>query len=164
MNKNCENAHAKNDVGWLFASDIMQHEVVSVRTFDTLEEVERALADAKVSGVPVLGAGDRVVGVLSKSDLVDRYAMGEDPVGMDLNSVDEDGNEVTLECGSPRDGQPTAGDLMTLEVESIAPDANLRQVAARMVDSQIHRLLVVDKRGELVGIVSTIDILRALAG
>lgn len=157
-----ENRPDREDIGWLCAADIMQREVVSVRASDTVEEVERILADAGVSGVPVLAADGKVLGVLSTSDLVERYANREDPAGMPLTSVDDDGNDITLEPGTRDALRLTAADMMTPEAETIAPDTNLREVARRMVDGGIHRLLVVED-GRLAGILSTIDILRALA-
>ena len=152
----------RNGIRWLSAADVMQHEVVSVQASDPIDEVERVIADAGVSGVPVLSDDGKVVGVLSTSDLVSRYANGDDPDGMPIGSVDEDGDDITLETRAPRGGEATASDIMTPGAETIAPDANLREVARRMVDSGVHRLLVV-KNGRLEGIISTIDILRALA-
>ena len=120
------------------------------------------IADAGVSGVPVLDAEDRVVGVVSVSDLVRRRADHDDETIMPLDSVDDDGNDIAIEGGRPAGSALCACDVMTPGAETVAPDANLREVARRMVDSGIHRVLVV-KDDRLEGIISTFDILRALA-
>lgn len=151
------------DIGWLSASDVMQRDIVSVRDSDTIDEVERIIADASIGGVPVIAADGKVLGVISTSDLVSRRADGEDPAGMPLESVDDDGNDVVIETGTPDGAELRAGDVMTPGAVTVKPDTNLRTVARRMIDSSVHRLLVVrDER--LEGIVSTFDILRALAG
>jgi CBS-domain-containing membrane protein len=52
-----------------------------------------------------------------------------------------------------------AHDLMTVAVVSIAPDATAAQAARRMHTANVKRLPVVDRRGELVGIISRSDLL-----
>jgi hypothetical protein len=54
-------------------------------------------------------------------------------------------------------------DIMTARVYTVAADATVAQVASTMVEGHVHRLLVADG-DRLVGIVSTIDLLRAIAG
>ncbi|MFO1076390.1 MAG: CBS domain-containing protein [Planctomycetota bacterium] len=154
--------HTKHlDFDAMCAKDVMQRELVTVRVSDTLEEVERILADSKISGVPVVDENDRVLGVLSASDLVDRYADGEETKEeRGYAAEDDDGDEEYLERED--DDGLCAGDVMTPEIESIDPDTSLRQVAKLMVSRRIHRLLVVQK-GKLVGIVSTLDVMRAVA-
>lgn len=143
------------------AGDIMQRELITVRVSDTLDEVERVLADAKVSGVPVLDENDRIVGVLSTSDLVDRYADAEDETdSRTYVGEDEEGEDEYIEGGD--DEGLCAGDVMTPEIESIDPDASLREVAKLMVKGRIHRLLVT-QRDRLLGIVTTLDVMRAIA-
>ncbi len=149
------------DFETLRAADVMQRDVVTVRVSDSLEEVERVLADAKVGGVPVLDENERILGVLSTTDLVDRYAGDEDDqdartyVGEDDEGEDEyvEGGEANGLC---------AGDVMTPEIESVSPEASLREVATVMATRRIHRVLVV-QRERLVGIVTTLDVMRAIA-
>jgi len=48
-------------------------------------------------------------------------------------------------------------------VFSVTPDTPSRQVVEEMLRLLVHRLFVVDRAGVLVGVISTIDILRGLA-
>ena len=52
---------------------------------------------------------------------------------------------------------------MTTDVACVAPDTELVDVARTMVSRDVHRLMVVE-RGRLVGIVTTMDVLRPIAG
>ena len=54
------------------------------------------------------------------------------------------------------------GDVMTLNPRTLPPDAHAHQAAALMVELRISCVPIVD-RGELVGIVTHIDLLRWLA-
>lgn len=149
----------------LRASDVMQRDLICVQASDPLEEVERVLADARISGVPVLDEDGQMLGVLSAKDLVRRHAedteVPED-LGFQDTVLEAEDTEPVAYRRSQR-GELVAGDVMTTEVATISPDENLIATARTMVEREVHRLLVVE-RGRLVGIVSTMDVLRPLAG
>lgn len=62
----------------------------------------------------------------------------------------------------PLEAPDTAADLMTAEVHAVDKKATLPEVAAAMVDHAIHRVLV-RANGKFVGMVTSTDVLRALA-
>lgn len=152
------------DFATLCASDIMQTNLITVRASDPLEEVERTLSDAHISGVPVLDDNDSIIGVLSMTDLVNNYAEDDDlPVGADYRDLEEDADptEVVAYRRMPGDAL-CAGDLMTTEISTVMPTAGLREVARTMVNHHVHRVLVVEC-GRVVGLITTLDVLRAFA-
>ncbi|MGB5525303.1 MAG: CBS domain-containing protein, partial [Gemmatimonadota bacterium] len=57
----------------------------------------------------------------------------------------------------------TVGSVMTAAVVSLPPEAPVQEAARIMVPAGVHRILVVDAAGELVGLVSSSDIVRAVA-
>ena len=57
----------------------------------------------------------------------------------------------------------TVGEIMTRKVVGLAADADLVQAARLMTDSGVHRVLVLSQNRELEGIVSSMDIVRAVA-
>lgn len=149
----------------LRARDVMQRDVISVRAGDPLDEVERALADARVSGLPVLDEDGQMLGVLSAKDLV-RHRAEDAEVPEDLGFEDTvlDADETEpVAYRRTLGGKACAGDVMSTDVATVGPDADLVEVARTMVDREVHRLMVVE-RGRLVGIVSTMDVLRPIAG
>lgn len=72
--------------------------------------------------------------------------------------------DIALELGA-RDASPSevkVGDVMSADVFSVGPDAEVSEVSRRMQEAQVRRILVVEE-GRLIGIVSTADLARASA-
>lgn len=160
--------HPAPCAGWeaLTARDLMRKDLVTVSYADPLSEVERVLTDNRVSGVPVVDEAGAVVGVLSLRDLIQRYA--EDPDARprrgagfyELSSeelLDEDFESFEV----PEESEETAADVMTSEIYAVPADAHLADLAKAMVKHGVHRLLVTDE-GRYVGLVGTMEVLRAL--
>jgi CBS-domain-containing membrane protein len=53
-------------------------------------------------------------------------------------------------------------EIMSPVVYSVTPESDALETVQRMLDHNVHRLFVVDDTGTLVGVVSTIDVLRRL--
>ncbi|MCA8966392.1 MAG: CBS domain-containing protein [Planctomycetes bacterium] len=152
------------DFAALTAADIMQRDLITVLVSDPAHQIERVLADAKISGVPVLDHDDRLVGVVSMADLVRRYAEEQDlPADSDYPAFGDDVDETEIVAFDRETTlEACAGDLMTSEVTTVGPDTGLRELARIMVDQRIHRVLVTE-RSRVLGLVSTLDVLRAIA-
>ena len=58
----------------------------------------------------------------------------------------------------------TIEEVMSPVVHCIGPDRPIVLAAARMINRRIHRLIVIDSAGRVLGILSAIDVLRALPG
>ena len=58
----------------------------------------------------------------------------------------------------------TVAEVMSPLVYCICPDQSIALAAARMIARQIHRLVVVDVTGKVLGTVSASDLIRALPG
>lgn len=151
----------------LTAGDVMRREVVTIDRGTPLAEVERILGVQRISGAPVTDGRGTIVGVVSLRDLAQRY--GEEsaryprraPAFYDLTS-DETLEEDLDRRSTPREAEETAADVMTGEVYSVPVDADLRTVARAMTKRRVHRLLV-ERDGRYVGLVSTLEVLAALA-
>lgn len=118
--------------------DVMECNVYSVAMDAPLSTVADELASRGISGAPVADPHGRVVGVVSKSDLVEVF-------------------------GSAPDGR-VAADVMTPLALAIDPDERLERAIKLMAFEGVHRLLVVSKTGTLEGIVTSMDVMRELAG
>ncbi len=79
--------------------------------------------------------------------------------------VDDGGQPVGVVSKTDlvRDPHGTAGNLMTPLVFWLPKTANVAQAAAMMAYEGVHRILVMDEAGLLVGLLSASDILRWLA-
>ncbi len=177
----------------LTVKDLMNADVVTVRPEDSARTLARVLADSEISGVAVVNAAGHVVGVVSSTDLV-RLAADEADVNLTAVSVrldldrtpDPDADpEDTIEADawgfflpedSPFKGNElldqvpetsfdtvTVADLMTPVTFSVRPRMPVTELCEFLVRGRIHRALVVDDE-ELVGIVTSQDVLKAVAG
>lgn len=59
--------------------------------------------------------------------------------------------------------ETTVSELMTRAVHSVSADAEVREAARAMLDAGVRRLLVVDAEDRLVGVISSTDVMRAVA-
>lgn len=118
-------------------SRIMTRRVVCARPEMDASFLRTRLLERGISGAPVVDDWGRVVGVVSKSDLVE--------------------HEVTSERGAK-----TVADIMMPLAFSLRPNAPIGQAAALMAYECVHRIVVVDDRGCVVGLVSALDIARWL--
>lgn len=151
------------DLDTTCAADVMQKRIVTVQAGDPIHEVERVLAEAKVTGVPVLDDNEHVIGMISMTDLVKRHADDDGPEEADYLGVDDDLEDAgTVMFRRSLADEMCAADLVTGELALVSPTASLREVSRIMVSEQTHRLLVV-QHNRLLGLVSTMDVLRAIA-
>jgi CIC family chloride channel protein len=126
-------------------ADIMQTAVRTVASDARVSEVVVSLADAQVTGLPVVDARERVIGVVSSTDLIAAQA--------DTQSAAE--REILLE-------QTPVRDIMTPRPLVIESTAEVRAAARHMLYAEVRRLFV-EENGALVGVISHTDIVRAVA-
>jgi len=122
----------------LCVRDIMTSDVFSLPSDAPIEQAIWSFSAKEISGAPVRDPRGNLVGVLSKSDLVD-------PMRHELNE------------------EATVADAMTPAVWAVHPDASVMDAVRLMVDKGIHRVLVVRGPGQLEGIVTSMSIMKALA-
>jgi CBS domain-containing protein len=117
------------------AKDIMTTKVVTVKPSTSIEDAARLLVRRKISGVPVVDEKDKtkVVGILTEADLL-----------------------------AAPSGAKTVAEVMKKRVVSVSPDTPVDEIAEILVKKKIKRVPVIDA-GKLVGIVSRIDVLRAIS-
>lgn len=150
------------------AAELMTPEPVTIPVDTSLTEAVRLLVDRHISAAPVVDSGGRAIGVVSRSDIVehDREAVtyarrvpeyyshgdlaraaGEPfPTGFQVEQVD----------------RTRVRDVMTPAVFSVRPEADAETVVRQMESLDVHRLFVVDSEGILVGVITTMDIVRNL--
>jgi len=156
----------------LTAADAMQTDVESVSPEMGLVDLERKFVMLGLNGFPVVEKG-RLVGIVSRSDVVrilaversaaelqsDFYRSFEDPAH--ASSAAAEASAVSARVGQ-RAGSLKVRDAMVRRVISVDCDQPLAEVAQLMLDGHIHRLPVLDE-GKLVGLVTTIDLVRLFA-
>lgn len=132
-------------------SDVMSTHVIAIREIASYKEIATRLHEHRVSAFPVVDAGNRVIGVVSESDLLTKEALGSEIPGV-LHSMARH-RELT------RAGAETAADLMSKPPVTIGPFELVSHAARLMYNLRIKRLPVVDHDGKLIGIVTRSDVL-----
>lgn len=150
----------------LTARDVMNRDVLTVRDDMSVAELSEFLLDNEISGAPVADSEGRLVGVVSLTDLA-AWEMGEDvavperPSEYYLRGWEEHWNQEDLVGLRVTDAHRTVGEIMTPTILAIDDESTIPQVAQKMIDSHVHRLLVTRNR-RVVGIVTTTDLLGLL--
>lgn len=142
------------------ARDLMSTTVVTVSPETRVREIARLLLTRHISGVPVVDADNRVVGIVSEGDLMRRAETGTERRRSWWLSPFMDADELAREY--VRSHGRRAADVMTRDVVTVTEDAPAGEIATVLERHRIKRVPVVrDER--LVGIVSRADLLRGLA-
>jgi len=137
----------------------MTKNVLAVSPETSLETAARLFTARGISGAPVVREG-KPIGVVTLADLVDPSRSHSDRYGYPLFYAMSPGPSLSVDDAIP-EGNGQVADVMSPFVLSIEASARIGQAASMMVDKRVHRLLILE-RGELVGIITTLDLLREL--
>ncbi|WP_435210421.1 CBS domain-containing protein [Streptomyces sp. bgisy034] len=132
--------------------DVMTRDVAVVNRDAAFKDIVRTLQDRKVSALPVVDGGGRVIGIVSEADLLhkEEFRDGDPDRYTQLRRLSD-----LVKAGSV-----TAGELMTRPALTVTDDATLAQAARTMARAGVKRLPVVDADGRLEGVVSRVDLLK----
>jgi CBS domain-containing protein len=123
----------------MIVAELMQTDVRTIHPEAGLSEVVTELSDGHVSALAVMDGRQRLVGVVTTTDLLEAQADARD---------DEAWTAVLVR------------EVMSHPALTIAPEADVREAAQQMLYGEVHRLFVTD-REQLVGVISQTDIVRA---
>jgi CBS-domain-containing membrane protein len=142
------------------AADVMVTNVITVGPDACVQDVARALIEARISGVPVVGSDGKLLGIVSEGDLMRRAEAGTGrrrPWWLAVLT----GREV-LASEFIKEHSRKVADVMTRQVVTAAPDTPLWTIANLLEKNAIKRVPIVQD-GKVVGIVSRANLLQALA-
>lgn len=140
--------------------EIMTKEVVSIKPDDNVVEALRFLFKVQISGLPVINAQGKLVGMFTEKEVlsyilpsyiekVGRFIYEENPKSIKKKFMELDKVKVSQ--------------LMRRDVITTNEDTGLCEVARIMLTQKARRLPVVDKSGKVVGIVAREDVVKAYA-
>ena len=133
-------------------SDVMTRTVTAAGRGTAFKEIVRIMQDRKVSALPVVEGGGRVLGVVSEADLLPKE---------EFRDSDPDRcTQLRRLADLGKAGGVTAEELMTAPALTTRPGATLGEAARTMARARVKRLPVVDEQGLLQGIVSRSDLLK----
>ncbi len=147
--------------------EVMNSKPVTCQAGDLVSDAAKIMKKKKISGMPVLD-GERLVGVISESDLLHLLSTEEEgqlwlPSPFEIFEVPfRDLLKWEKLHGNMEDiSKKNISEVMNRNVRQISPDDSIEDAAAIMVRHKINRLPVVDD-GKLVGIVTRGDIIAGL--
>ena len=135
--------------------DIMTPDPVTVSRTTPLDQVVRILLSSIFTGVPVV-EDSHPVGVITQGDLIYK---GKMPVRLGLLAAAE---AARLESVLAELSSRKAEEVMTSPVVTIGPDRFVREAINLMIEKKLKRLPVVDEGGALIGMLSRLDVFRAV--
>jgi CBS domain-containing protein len=128
--------------------DIMTAEVITVQPDDTMEKVRDIFERRNIHHIPVVSGG-KLAGIISREDYL-RVIQG-------FNSYSE-----------PKRAQSNAallrsmlvGEVMVRQVARLGPEDSLQTAAGFFRENLFHAIPVVGASGELLGILTTYDLIN----
>ena len=145
-------------------ADLMTREPLTARESMSVKEAIKIIADRRISGLPVVDENNKLVGVISETDLMWQETGVTPPAYiMLLDSVIYLENPSRYERDLHKALGQTVGEVMSADPVTIAPDKPVREAAQLMHERSIHRLPVLDANGKVIGILTRGDIIRAMA-
>lgn len=144
------------------AGELMLPNPISISENASVCEAVSLLTDRQFSAAPVIDEAGRPIGVISRTDIVNRdrekvefmppfYAEAELEIANDgLLAEASDTTRVK--------------DIMTPIVFAIGPTCPVSNLIDEFLERKVHRLFVVDDGGTLIGVISVLDVLRRLRG
>ena len=150
----------------LTAREIMSSRMITVQEDLPVAELARTLVENRISGAPVLNRKQRLVGVVSATDIVaNELKVGHKVVSeLDFYARPDIGTraeQAALGMNQEDYSDSLVRDIMTPVVIAVPPDATVAEVADIMGVNRIHRVLVTSG-DEPVGIVSALDLIALI--
>ena len=157
--------HATTDKK-LNAIDVMKYNPISIQDDADLNEAAGFLVDRGFTAAPVINRQGHAIGVLSVTDLLRhekaKHPPKQHPHYYETADLDLPQDEL-LEFKIEREDDARVRDVMSRAVYSVNVMTPLSDVVEIMLQRKVHRLFVTDTSGNLVGVISTFDVLKKLA-
>jgi CBS domain-containing protein len=126
--------------------DVMTRQIISFLPNMTLKQAATILMDNDISGAPVVDENGKLLGVSSRTDLLRVISEGRATEDAVSRLLDIEASEV--------------GQSMTRALVTITPDTSIADAVGLMGPKRINRLLVINDEGQLMGIVTSADVVR----
>jgi CBS domain-containing protein len=146
-------------------SAIMTTNVVCVAPDLSVDTLITLMLERGFSGAPVVGPDGKAIGVVSKTDIIRNEAQSPEAIAERPRIRTRQGIEYDPGAGFHVERLPraTVEDIMMPVAFTATEHASIAEAAALMAFEGTHRVPIVSKDGKVVGIVSSLDVLRWIA-
>lgn len=151
----------------VIAKTIMSKTLLSAYEGWTIQRLAEFFIKHSISGAPVIASDHELVGVVTVSDIFKFSNMEESRRREALRNYYRESCEIDLDETSLREWSSraeqncTVHQIMQKEIITVRQDASVAEVAAVMVQNDIHRVVVTEYK-IAVGVITSMDILRNL--
>ena len=146
----------------LCVADLMTRKTTTVKKTDDLSSAISTMAAQSLTAVPVVDGEENICGVLSTSDLMTLTSELQCNVSI-LPVVTDCVRKVLTNALADDIEDREVSNLMTSSILTAASDMPVQQASRLMVENSIHHLPVIDAKKKIVGIISAMDVVRAVA-
>jgi CBS domain-containing protein len=152
----------------LTAKDVMTERVLTVSTDWPVEQLAEFFVAEAISGAPVVNRDGELVGVVSLTDVARNDSRAADSRSADrhayyLQVLELESSIDPEAAGSLVVDEPTVKvrEIMTPVIIEVGEDTPVAEVAAKMIESRVHRLFVT-RDEKVVGIITALDMMRVV--
>ena len=161
-------SYTQEEISEITVSDVMRSEVLAVEADWPLDKLAKFLIDNGISGAPVTDAEGEMVGVVSMTDIVRQNRTTGVTSGTDsthdvyLYELERHMSQEEIKVFHTEYESPVqVVDIMTPMIFRVDEDTRIQEVADTMLKGNIHRVFVT-RGNKLIGIVTTLDMLRVI--
>jgi CBS domain-containing protein len=145
------------------AKDIMTKTVITVKKDTSISELSDLFVSYNVSGLPVVDDDEKVIGIVTQSDLIEQSKNLHIPTVITLfDAVLFLESEKKFESDIKKLAGNKVEDIYSADAITVSVDTELSEVATIMAEKDIHTLPVLDE-GKLVGVIGKLDLIRGMA-
>jgi len=140
----------------MIVSEIMTTNVKTAQADTPVKEIANIMCFNKISGLPIVDDDDKIIGIVSEKDLLQRMFP-------DMATIAEEGrpNFEEMEKSYADTLHLKAQDIMTTTVSTVSPEMPIMKAASMMCINKIRRIPVAHNE-ILVGIISIGDVHKAI--
>jgi CBS domain-containing protein len=147
----------------LLAKNIMIKKVITIKKDASIEKLSELLLKNKISGVPVIDDDGKLVGIATEGDLIirdsdlhfPRYFKLLDSI-IYLESLNKFKSNLKKYLGTKVE------DVMTAKVRTVRENTPVSEVANIMIRNNVNRVPILNRKGDLVGIITRADIVKSM--
>ena len=141
----------------------MTQDVITVQPETLIRELAEIFIEHRISGVPVVDADGKVIGIATESDLIFHSKRLKVPTVLTiLDSFIFLDSPEKMERELRKIAAASVSDVYSSPPLTIIPDTPLDEIASMMTEKQVHTLPVLDEEGRMIGIVGKKDIIRTI--
>ncbi len=153
VGKRVDEAPALRHANEMRVSEVMSREPVCVEQGTALRDVAQLLIEHRISAVPILDPDAKLVGIVSKSDLVSALDLKPHSLAHAMADLLPGGHHHK-KMGTIVD------DIMSTEPVTVPEEASLQDAAQVMDQRQVHQVVIVHADGSVAGMLAHSDLLR----